>query len=62
MWEKIQDPASQEQREGILYVISHRLKVREGWIVRTIVSQSRAGADVSQIFVSDPGHSWQLSA
>ena len=57
MWERI--PQRDTGNDSISYV-SHRLKVPSGWIVRTIVSRHDAGADVSQIFVPDADHEWQL--
>jgi hypothetical protein len=55
MWEKISNP---ETEAGTLE--SHRLQVPGGWIVRTIISRHNAGAGVSQTFVTDSMHAWQL--
>ncbi len=60
MWEPIAEP---ENPERTWRTESHRLKVPGGWILRTIVKGigMNAGAEVSQIFIHDPDHSWQLN-
>lgn len=57
MWEKISDIQPKDEN---LTLESHRLKAPGGWIVRSITSRYHAGATVSQTFVSDPNHEWQL--
>lgn len=57
MWQIVPDLKPVETNQTLE---SHRLKVPGGWIVRSITSRYQAGADVSQIFVADPEHKWQL--
>ncbi len=52
MWERI--PGSDEP------AISHRLKVRGGWIVRSVYTGYKEGAAIAQTFVADPDHEWKL--
>jgi len=51
MWETIIKEQGQE---------SHRLKVPGGWIVKSIIVHYR-GCSVSQIFVEDKKHQWNLT-
>ncbi|MBT5338646.1 hypothetical protein HN643_04585 [Candidatus Falkowbacteria bacterium] len=57
MWEEIRNGPSVQ---GDCAVLSGRLKVPGGWLVRTIVSRYKSGADVEQTFVADAGHEWKL--
>lgn len=52
MWEELK-----EKFEG--RAESARLKVPDGWLVRTIV-KCYENIEVCMIFVSDPNHDWEL--
>jgi hypothetical protein len=47
MWEKIDGETS-------------RMKVPNGWIVRSIQFYFGAAVSLHQIFIVDPGHQWKL--
>ena len=59
MWEQIPEPEEVTSTEGT--IMSHRLEVPGGWIVRTVTSRYDAGTSSSQIFIADHDHSWKLS-
>ena len=48
MWELVELEANGNHTD--------RMKVRDGWIVRTIIR----GAHVGMVFVSDPNNAWKL--
>jgi hypothetical protein len=54
MWEALKNDPSE--------VLSHRLRVPGGWIVRSVVIlkglPSGANCGIEQTFVSDPNHQW----
>lgn len=58
MWEIIQESI----KKDIDVSCSDRLHVPGGWIIRTILKHTYASPSVfvSQIFVSDPEHLWEL--
>jgi len=56
MWEFIDDDAAGVDKSNIY---SSRLKVINGWLVRTIIN-SVHGVQVRQTFVKDAGHHWKL--
>ncbi len=59
MWEQIPEP--EDTTKARVSVMSHRLKVPGGWIVRTVTNIFGNGTSSSQTFVADADHSWELS-
>ena len=63
MWEVIEIQENfQPSGPMIFKKVSDRLRVPEGWIVRTSIFSSswEGGASVHQVFVSDVSHAWEL--
>mgnify|MGYP001576665803 CR=1 FL=1 len=63
MWEVIETTYTVGPNGGMFFrSVSDRLKVFEGWIVRTIVYSSAfdGGSPVGQVFVPDVNHRWKL--
>jgi len=58
MWELIEENI--KDQGTYTYIVSHRLKVPNGWIVRTVTSRYHGGAHSEHTFVADSSHSWQL--
>jgi len=57
MWEQIKDRG---QRWGDnVQMSSSRLKVPNGWIVRSVAASSN-GTSTDQVFVADPLHEWKV--
>ncbi len=59
MWEVIETP----EKPAKMTIVSHRLRVPGGWIVRTIAGFPYTGGsalDVVQTFVPDSLHLWNL--
>ncbi len=57
MWELITEDNVSERNT---LIVSHRLKVPKGWLVRTVTSRYHGGAHAEQTFVEDLDHSWEL--
>ena len=49
------EPISEDDK-----LVSHRLRVTGGWIVRSMFSEWRTGAAIAQTFVKDENHAWKL--
>lgn len=56
MWELI----GSDLFNGPLTIISHRLWVPAGWIVRTVTASGYKANYATMIFVVDHDHSWKL--
>lgn len=57
MWEPISDV---KPHGTDLRLESQRVKVQGGWVIRTLTSRYHAGTVSHQVFVSDPGHEWEI--
>lgn len=42
-------------------IISSRLRVPGGWIIRTVSSRFEAGVSVAQTFIADGLHQWEIT-
>lgn len=58
MWELIEETKADGSNT---YIVSHRLSVPGGWLVRTVTSRYQGGAHAEQTFVRDNEHLWQLT-
>lgn len=58
MWELIEEKNKKD--DNLTYIVSHRLKIPGGWIVRTVTSRYHGGAHSEQTIVTDPQHTWKL--
>ena len=57
-WQPLQE--NQDTRKAFREIVSERLKVHGGWIIRTVVTNhGNDSIALDQIFVSDPSHAWQ---
>jgi hypothetical protein len=58
-WEEIPNP---DPGSLMIDISSHRLRIPDGWIVRTIACNVSTGGGiaVSHTFVHDPVHQWEL--
>ncbi len=60
MWEKL--PESEEMLDqGDDKILSYRMKVPGGWLVRSIATRYKGGTSVHHVFVADVEHQWQLN-
>ncbi|HXV27138.1 MAG TPA: hypothetical protein VD862_03915 [Candidatus Paceibacterota bacterium] len=60
MWEKLPQPLEKNRQYAGGDVVSDRLRVPGGWIVRTIVTRYQGGSHAAHTFITDPAHEWKL--
>lgn len=56
MWEKLEDPIN--YNSALSY--SHRMRVPDGWVVRSIVTIMHESTSVHTVFVPDKEHLWKI--